>query len=72
MGKYTWYVFTIKNEDGKFYSFCERISNNNNLVGYAKQAYAMNACDSKKEAVAIAAAWNEAYTRNGTANKWIA
>ena len=71
MHKYTWYVFTIKDEDGKFYSFAERIRNNYNLVDYAKQAYTMNACDSMKKAKEIAAAWNEAYIKNGTANKWI-
>ena len=72
MDKYTWYVFTIRDEDGKFYSFAERIGNKNNLVGYAAQAYTMNACDSKKEALEIADAWNRAYKENGTANKWIA
>lgn len=72
MEKYTWYVFTIQDSEGKFYSFCERIRNNNNLVDYAKQAYTMNACDSKKEAEETAVAWNEAYKKNGTANKWIA
>ena len=72
MDKYTWYVFTIQDEEGKFYSFAERIRNNANLTGYAKQAYTMNACDSKKEAEAVAADWNECHRRNGTANKWIA
>ena len=71
MNKYTWYVFTIKDEEGKFYAFAERIRNNNNLVDYARQAATMNACDSKKEAEHVAAFWNETFIKNGTANKWI-
>jgi len=71
MNRYTWYVFSIQDEDGKFYAFAERISNSNNLVDYARQATTMNACDSKKEAKKIAASWNETFIKNGTANKWL-
>ena len=71
MGKYTWYVFTVKDTDGGLYAFCERIRNNNNLVNFAREVETMNACDSKAQENIIAKAWNETFIRNGTANKWI-
>ena len=71
MNKKTWYVITIKDDEGKFYSFAEGINNNCDLTGYAKQAHTMNACDSKKEAQRIADEWNWQYIKNGTANKWL-
>lgn len=71
MNGYTWYVFSIMDEDGKFYAFAERIPNSNNLVGYAKQAHTMNRCSTKREAVETADEWNKAFIKNGTANKWL-
>ena len=71
MNKKTWYVFIIKDNEEKFYAFAKGISNSNNLVKYAKQAYTMNACDSKKEALRIAQDWNESFIQNGAVNKWL-
>ena len=68
---YVWYVFQVRDEEGKYYAFAERIPRNYDLTGYAKQAESMNACKSKKEAEAIAKDWNEQHIKNGTANKWL-
>lgn len=71
MNSYTWYVFQVLDEEGKFYAFAERIRNNQNLVDYAKQAHTMNACDTKREAEEIARFWNEQHIKAGSANKWL-
>lgn len=68
---YTWYVVSVKDTEGKLYAFADRLSNNCNLVGIAKDAETMNACESKREAEEIAESWNQSFIRNGTANKWL-
>lgn len=72
MTGYVWYVFQVKDEDGKFYAFADRIPRSASLVGYAKQAHTMNACGTKREAEEVARLWNEQHIKNGTANKWLA
>lgn len=74
MKKYTWYVFTVKDDEGKLYSWAERIPHCYDLLHYATREgiYTMNACDSKRQAEEIAKDWNETYIKNGTANKWLA
>lgn len=76
MDGYTWYVFSVKDTEGKLYAFAERLPNSTNLTsifyGIEDISVTMNACDSKKAAEAIAADWNESYRKQGIANKWIA
>ena len=67
MEKTTWYVFQMKDEAGNFYAYAAGIRNCNDLTGFAKEAFSMNACDSKKDAQRIAQAWNDQYVKNNTA-----
>lgn len=73
MEKYTWYVLVIRAEDGGNYAIAERIGHSNNLKGYAAdpRVISMNACDTKRDAEAIARYWCECYKRNGTAADWL-
>ena len=68
LDKYTWYVIDNKDENGKMYAHAWRIHNCNNLLSAFKQfpqAVAINACETKKTAKAIADDWNKCHKRNG-------
>lgn len=64
-----WFVLSYKTPDGKLYASASPFSTRDNLAWQFDPAAGMvtaNICESKKQAEAIAAMWNEAYKRNGT------
>lgn len=67
--KQFWFVLTMKAPDGKLYAAASPFSTSKNLAWEFDPAAGMvtaNICETKKQAEAIAAMWNEAYKRNGT------
>ena len=68
MKKYSWLVVSVKDEWGRW-AYPHQWHHNNNLTGLCadSKVETVNICDSKKEAIEIAEAWNEAYRKNGTA-----
>lgn len=63
-----YYVVSI-NKNGKDYAVAETFNSCNNLLTLFerhKDAYYIQACESKKQAETIAEAWNVDYKNNGT------
>ena len=64
-----WFVLTTKTPDGKLYAAASPFTTNDNLAWQfdpASGTVTANIFETKKQAEAIAAMWNEAYKRNGT------
>lgn len=62
------YVVFAVTLDGKHYALADSISAGENLLAHCAR-YNTNTChlcESKRQAVEIAAHWNESYRRNGT------
>lgn len=54
---------------GKYYSFVERVSHNDNILsrlGHIGGIKYANLCSSKKEAEELTAFWNDCFEKNGT------
>lgn len=69
MKKKTFFVFQCKTEDGKMYAYADAVQNCNDLVSifsHIRGLVTANACDTRKEADAIARDWNDAFRRKGT------
>ena len=63
-----YYVINVK-ENGKYYAYAEKMSKSDNLVSFVerhKTADVIMPVKTFKYAKEIAAAWNEAYKKNGT------
>lgn len=70
MDKYTYFVITEENENGKQFSHAERVFNDYNLLNYFQACYgfkiiSINACDTFKKAKEIADDWNLTYKLYG-------
>lgn len=65
----TFFVFQCETEPGKMYAYADTIQNCNNLVNIfagIRGLVSANACDTRKQADAIARDWNNCYKQNGT------
>lgn len=62
------YIVIIAEENGKYYSFCTRVSESDNLVHniHQEKTYAANICGSRKRAYEIVEAHNRSFKENGT------
>ena len=60
-------VFSIE-QSGKFYAVADTIRTGENLLAHCRRynANICHLCESRKQAEAIAAAWNESYKTNET------
>lgn len=66
--KYYYFVLTTKEQNGKLWARCERISTSQNILCLSKHEdiLNLNICNSRKEAETIAKSWNQTYKENGT------
>lgn len=69
MNKKTFFVISVKTEDGRRYAYADAIQNCNDLFWIFKNIKGLetvNACDTRRDADEIARYWNECYKNNGT------
>lgn len=68
MKKY-WFVLTMQGQDGRMWAAASPFTMQDNLAWQfdpSAGTLTANICDTKKQAEAIAAQWNETFKRNGT------
>ena len=61
-----YYIAAQRRIDSGFYAYCIRVTNLDNIAERLREFYAANVCSSKKEAAALAEAWNAQFIANGT------
>jgi hypothetical protein len=68
--KYTYFVITEENENGKTFSHAEKVPNCYNLLNYFHACYgfkivSIDACETFKRAKEVADVWNTGYREYG-------
>lgn len=62
-------VYQVEFENGKYYAFYDEIKTGENLhsfVGKFHGEKVCHLCESRKQAIELAASWNETFKKNGT------
>lgn len=62
------FVVFVTEFDGKYYATADTIKTGENLLSYCNRYHAITAhlCETRAEAEATAAAWNQTFINNGT------
>lgn len=63
-----WMVVGYKFPDGKLFAHAKQVARYHNFLEYLRHPniITVNVCKTKKDALCLAQAWNDAYRQNGT------